>query len=130
MAEHVVPHFHNDPGVPVIEIGAKEFMCVGRNAAIRPSARLPRHGRGQRNHLPLLLDALSLQSGARSACGAPAGVRAVRFPPPPDLHRDSPTMAPPRHVIIAGAGIAGLTAALALARAGHSRDRLRAGREA
>jgi uncharacterized Zn-finger protein len=29
MAEHVVPHFHNDPGVPVIEIGATEFMCVG-----------------------------------------------------------------------------------------------------
>ena len=29
MAEHVVPHFHNDPGVPVIQIGAKEFMCVG-----------------------------------------------------------------------------------------------------
>ena len=29
MAEHVVPHFHNGPGVPVIEIGAKEFMCVG-----------------------------------------------------------------------------------------------------
>ena len=33
MADHVVPHFHNDPGVPVIEIGAKEFMCVG---ATRP----------------------------------------------------------------------------------------------
>src|ERR1700742_3370086 len=29
MAEHVVPPFHNDPGVPVIQIGAKEFMCVG-----------------------------------------------------------------------------------------------------
>jgi uncharacterized Zn-finger protein len=29
MAEHVVPHFHNDPGVPVIEIGAREFQCVG-----------------------------------------------------------------------------------------------------
>jgi len=29
MAEHIVPHFHNDPGVPVIEIGAHEFMCVG-----------------------------------------------------------------------------------------------------
>jgi uncharacterized Zn-finger protein len=29
MAEHVVPHFHNDPGVPMIEVGAKEFMCVG-----------------------------------------------------------------------------------------------------
>jgi uncharacterized Zn-finger protein len=29
MAEHIVPHFHNDPGEPIIEIGAKEFMCVG-----------------------------------------------------------------------------------------------------
>ena len=29
MAEHAVAHFHNDPGVPVIEIGAREFMCVG-----------------------------------------------------------------------------------------------------
>ena len=29
MAERIVPHFHNTPGVPVIEIGAKEFMCVG-----------------------------------------------------------------------------------------------------
>ncbi len=29
MADHAVPHFHNDPGVAVIEIGATEFMCVG-----------------------------------------------------------------------------------------------------
>jgi uncharacterized Zn-finger protein len=29
MADYVVPHFHNEPGVPVIEVGAKEFMCVG-----------------------------------------------------------------------------------------------------
>src|SRR4051794_3829378 len=29
MADHIVPHFHNDPGVSVIEIGAHEFMCVG-----------------------------------------------------------------------------------------------------
>ena len=29
MADYIVPHFHNDPGVEVIEIGAKEFMCVG-----------------------------------------------------------------------------------------------------
>lgn len=29
MADHFVPHFHNDPGVPVIEIGARKFMCVG-----------------------------------------------------------------------------------------------------
>jgi uncharacterized Zn-finger protein len=29
MAEKIVPHFHNTPGVPVIEIGAREFNCVG-----------------------------------------------------------------------------------------------------
>jgi len=29
MSDHVVPHFHNDPGLPEIEIGAREFMCVG-----------------------------------------------------------------------------------------------------
>jgi uncharacterized Zn-finger protein len=29
MTDRIVPHFHNDPGVALIEIGAREFMCVG-----------------------------------------------------------------------------------------------------
>jgi uncharacterized Zn-finger protein len=29
MADHAIPHFHNDPGVPSIRVGAKEFMCIG-----------------------------------------------------------------------------------------------------
>jgi uncharacterized Zn-finger protein len=29
MTDLIVPHFHNDLGVSVIEIGAREFMCVG-----------------------------------------------------------------------------------------------------
>ncbi|MBH0236995.1 zinc-finger domain-containing protein [Methylobrevis albus] len=29
MAELVVPHFHNDAGVDVILVGAREFMCIG-----------------------------------------------------------------------------------------------------
>jgi uncharacterized Zn-finger protein len=29
MTDNTVPHFHNSPGVPVIEVGAKEFMCIG-----------------------------------------------------------------------------------------------------
>jgi uncharacterized Zn-finger protein len=29
MTEHIVPHFHNDVGVAAIEIGAREFMCIG-----------------------------------------------------------------------------------------------------
>ncbi len=31
MAGHSIPHFHNDAGHKSIEIGAKEFMCVGAN---------------------------------------------------------------------------------------------------
>jgi uncharacterized Zn-finger protein len=29
MASGPTPHFHNDMGVPQIEIGSKEFMCIG-----------------------------------------------------------------------------------------------------
>ncbi len=29
MAQKDIPHFHNNPGVPVIHIGVKEFQCVG-----------------------------------------------------------------------------------------------------
>ena len=29
VTDEVVPHFHNEPGVEVIEIGAKKFMCIG-----------------------------------------------------------------------------------------------------
>ncbi len=29
MADHAVPHFHNDPGVATIRIGVREFMCTG-----------------------------------------------------------------------------------------------------
>jgi len=29
MSDHVVPHFHNSPGVATIRIGAREFMCIG-----------------------------------------------------------------------------------------------------
>lgn len=29
MADKGVPHFHNEPGVPSIKVGSKEFMCIG-----------------------------------------------------------------------------------------------------
>lgn len=29
MADHVIPHFQNDAGVPIIIVGVKQFMCVG-----------------------------------------------------------------------------------------------------
>lgn len=32
MAGHSIPHFQNDAGHASIEIGVREFMCVGANA--------------------------------------------------------------------------------------------------
>lgn len=29
MAEHTIPHFHNNPGVSTIKVRVKEFMCTG-----------------------------------------------------------------------------------------------------
>ncbi len=29
MGDHGTPHFHNEPGVAQVRIGAKEFMCIG-----------------------------------------------------------------------------------------------------
>ncbi len=31
MATGSTPHFHNDMGLASIEVGAREFMCVGAN---------------------------------------------------------------------------------------------------
>jgi len=31
MASGSTPHFQNSAGVPAIEIGTKEFMCIGAN---------------------------------------------------------------------------------------------------
>ena len=42
MADHIVPHFHNDPGVAVIEIGAREFMCVGARPPFDPTLAYPK----------------------------------------------------------------------------------------
>ena len=29
MADHTIPHFHNEPGAAKVLIGAHEFMCIG-----------------------------------------------------------------------------------------------------
>ena len=117
MAEHVIPHFHNDPGVPVIDIGAKEFMCVGATPPYDHPHVFLDMGDDERDHLPLLLDALPLRraSSIRTRRGPPNA--RCRPPQPPDRH-GAQSVAAARHVIVAGAGIAGLASALALARAG------------
>ena len=32
MAGQIVPHYQNDAGVPTIEIGVREFKCMGASA--------------------------------------------------------------------------------------------------
>ena len=82
MADHVIPHFQNDAGVPIITVGVKRVHVRRRDAALRPPACLPRHGRRQREDLSLLLDALPVQAG-RSA-------------PPNPIRRGTSTASPPR----------------------------------
>jgi len=62
VTDEFVPHFHNEPGVPVIEIGAKDIHVHRRLATTRSSACLLRHGRRPRVCVPVLLDALSHNS--------------------------------------------------------------------
>ncbi len=31
MAQGATPHFQNSMGLPAIEVGAREFMCIGAN---------------------------------------------------------------------------------------------------
>ena len=77
MAEHVIPHFHNDPGVPVIEIGAKEFMCVGATPPYDHPHVFIDMGDESEIDLPLLLDAVPFQRQARPARGAARRMRAA-----------------------------------------------------
>src|SRR6516165_5363261 len=48
----------------------------GRVGSVRSPARVSRHGRCKRDHLSLLLDALSLRFHAWAQCGTPGGMRA------------------------------------------------------
>jgi len=57
--EHFIPHFHNTPGVPVIEIGASEFMCVGERPPFDHPHIFIDMGDATEAICPLLLDAVS-----------------------------------------------------------------------
>ena len=29
MSDHLTPHYHNQPGLAQVRVGAREFMCIG-----------------------------------------------------------------------------------------------------
>ena len=76
MAESYVPHFHNTPGVPVIEIGAQEFMCVGATPPFDHPHVFLDMGDATEIICPYCSTLFRFDASARSACGAPAGMRA------------------------------------------------------
>jgi uncharacterized Zn-finger protein len=63
MADHKIPHFQNDAGHASIEIGVKEFMCVGANPPFDHPHEFLDMGSDNREGLPLLLDPVQVQSG-------------------------------------------------------------------
>ena len=83
------PHFHNTEGPRPHRDRLQGIPVHRRPAAVRSPAHLSRHGQGQRNRLPLLLDALRLQSEAR-APAPPSRSRPSTSPKPPEPE--------PRHV--------------------------------
>ncbi len=74
MTDTIVPHFHNDLGVAGHRDRRQGIHVRRRQAAVRPSARLLRHGRRCRIRLPVLLDALPPRSGAGAQRGAAGGM--------------------------------------------------------
>ena len=116
MADHAIPHFHNDPGVPVVKIGVKEFMCMGAKPPFDHPHIFIDMGARRRGDLLLLLDALRLRRLARRS-----------IPRPPNANGEAQPE-PMRRALIAGAGIAGLSAALALGEGRLRGDPVRARR--
>ena len=81
MADRVVPHFHNTPGVAVIEIGAREFMCVGEVPPFDHPHVFLDMGDATEIICPYCSTLYPPRSQPRPACGATAGVRAGRMRP-------------------------------------------------
>ena len=109
---------------------------MGARPPLRPPARLPGHGRGGPDPVPVLLDPLrprcapcAGRDGARRAAWSRA-----RRPPRPEVQSSSSAHLGTDHghrpppILIAGGGIGGLALALALARIGRSVGRARAAR--
>ena len=107
MADSIVPHFHNDAGVDSITIGAHEFMCVG---ALPPF-----------DHPHVFID-----MGDEDEAICPYCSTVYRFDPSLGANESRPAgcvYQPGRlrtacAIAVAGGGIAGLTAAIALAARG------------
>ena len=117
MADKGTPHFHNDPGVPVIHVGSKEFMCIGATPPFDHPHIFIDMGYDTEIDLLLLLDPVQVRSFPEGRRGPPGRMRlGARFRRRLAARAKCPRLS----IAVVGAGIGGLTAALALARQGHA----------
>ena len=72
MADKGTPHFHNDPGVPVIHVGSKEFMCIGATPPFDHPHVFLDMGYDDRDRLLLLLDPVQVRSSLKADEARPA----------------------------------------------------------
>ena len=87
MADKGTPHFHNEPGVPVIHVGAKEFMCIGAPPPLDHPHVFLDMGSDERDHLLLLLDPVPVRSVPRRAARRARAECLWEADPPPLRHR-------------------------------------------
>ena len=114
MADHVVPHFHNDPGVP-LSISAPSGSCA--SAPSRPFDHphvFLDMGGDKEIICPYCSTLYRHDSSLDSHSGASGGMRDTKT----SLRDRGTRRDRSRTIIIGGGGIGGLTAALALAQRG------------
>ncbi len=61
MVDSLIPHFHNDLGVPSIKVSVKEFMCTGASPPFDHPHIFIDMGSDSRGDLLLLFNSLRLR---------------------------------------------------------------------
>ena len=75
MADKGTPHFHNEPGVAVIHVGSKEFMCIGAKPPLDHPHIFLDMGDDDGDHLLLLLDPVQIRPVPEAGRGPPRRMR-------------------------------------------------------
>ena len=119
MAGGSIPHFQNDAGHAAIDIGVKEFMCVGANPPFDHPHVFLDMGADDEKVCPYCSTLYRFDPALKpTETGPKAASICIARPDREPSGGHAMSEARSRQIIVAGAGIAGLTAALAFAARG------------
>src|SRR5690242_8086253 len=119
MAGGSIPHFQNDAGHAAIDIGVKEFMCVGANPPFDHPHVFLDMGADDEKVCPYCSTLYRYDHSLKASETRPENCLYLDRAAWPHTKRGAMAEARSRQIVIAGAGIAGLTAALAFAVRGY-----------